>query len=75
MTDQKWYWDLKANRAVESSERDTPDHLLGPYPTEEAAQNWKAKVEARNEAWKEDDERWSGDDDKPSGESAGGGSW
>lgn len=32
--------------------------MLGPYPTKQAAENWKTKVEERNEAWEHDDEEW-----------------
>ena len=32
--------------------------VLGPYPTREAAEGWRDTVEARNEAWKDEDERW-----------------
>jgi len=35
---------------------------LGPYPSRDAAEHWKEKVEARNEAWDADDKAWSGDD-------------
>lgn len=64
--DGEWYWCLTHGRAERAEERDDPDNLLGPYPTEEAARNWKALNEARNEAWDEEDEAWSGerDDDR-----------
>lgn len=39
--------------------------MLGPYPTRAEAENWKAKVAERNEAWDDADEDWNtrGSDD------------
>ena len=54
----EWYWDLRRGVAVPASERGPGDDMLGPYPTKHAAENWKAKVEERNEAWEHDDEEW-----------------
>jgi len=58
----EWYWDLKRAVAVPAAERGPSDHLLGPYRTKGEAENWKATVEARNEAWDDDDDRWNGVD-------------
>lgn len=66
MKQTEWYWCLTHQRAETDENRDDPDNSLGPYPSEEAARNWKATTEARNEEWKEQDERWYGiDDDEP----------
>ena len=63
MTDEPdeegWYWDLLNERAVPAAERGFADHMLGPYPTKAAAENWKATSEARNEAWDDADEAWN----------------
>ena len=56
--DAEWYWDLNRKMAVPASERGAGDHVLGPYPSRHDAENWKAKVEARNEGWEHDDEAW-----------------
>ena len=56
--DTHWYWDLRAGKAVPAPERGAADHLLGPYPTREAAEHWRERVESRNEAWDEADEAW-----------------
>ena len=62
----EWYWDLRRGVAVPAAERGSSDDMLGPYPSKYEAENWKAKVEERNEAWDHDDEEWnrtgSGDD-------------
>jgi hypothetical protein len=60
--DTEWYWDLIRERAVRASERGFADHLLGPYPSRFEAENWKAKVEERNEGWDEADAEWNDDD-------------
>ena len=61
--EEAWYWDLRLARAVPASERGAADHVLGPYPTREAAEHWRDRVDTRNEAWDEDDERWEGRDE------------
>jgi hypothetical protein len=62
----EWYWDLRRGVAVPAAERGPSDDMLGPYPSKEAAENWKAKVEERNEAWEHDDAEWdhAGSDDE-----------
>ncbi len=60
--DTEWYWDLIRERAVRASERGFADHLLGPYPSRFEAENWKAKVEERNEGWDAADAEWNEDD-------------
>ena len=69
--DTEWYWDLNKKIAVPASERGAGDHVLGPYPSRHEAENWKTKVEERNEGWDDDDEAWENagesesDDDEP----------
>lgn len=58
----QWYWCLTHDRPEPEDERDDVENSLGPYPTEEGARNWREKVEARNEAWEEEDDRWAGAD-------------
>ncbi|WCO68290.1 hypothetical protein PO878_06060 [Iamia majanohamensis] len=55
---ETWWWDLTRGRAVTGDERPADIDVLGPYPTREAAERWRERVEARNEEWKEEDERW-----------------
>lgn len=57
-TDTEWYWDLHRNVAVPASERGSGEHVLGPYPTRHDAENWKAKVDERNEGWDGNDDEW-----------------
>ncbi len=58
MSSDEWYFDLKRGVAVPAAERGHADHMLGPYPSKAAAENWRNTVEARNEDWDADDERW-----------------
>jgi hypothetical protein len=60
--DRRWYWCLVHQRPEPEGSQDRAEDVLGPYPSEEAARNWKQTVEARNEAWDEEDERWEGDE-------------
>jgi len=62
LVSERWWWSLKHDRVVSDEERG-PDHeVLGPYPTREAAADWRRTVDERNEEWKAEDERWAGDD-------------
>lgn len=65
MSTTKYYWCLTHERVETGEERDDPDNSLGPYISADAARDWKATVEARNEAWEEEDERWTGTDLPP----------
>jgi hypothetical protein len=47
----EWYFDLKTGRAVSDDERGPAKDLLGPYPSKEAAENWRATHDAREDAW------------------------
>lgn len=58
---EEWYWDLGREKAVRSDDRGPADQVLGPYPSRFEAENWKAKVEERNEGWDADDIEWHSD--------------
>ncbi|MCU4186881.1 hypothetical protein K6U06_21120 [Acidiferrimicrobium sp. IK] len=49
-----WYWCLRHER-VEPEDGCANAERLGPYPTREAAANWKATTEARNKEWDRED--------------------
>lgn len=57
----EWYWCLTHSRPEGVADRDDPDNSLGPYPTEDAARNWKQRVDERNATWKAQDEAWEGE--------------
>lgn len=58
MSSTEWYWDLERKVAVPADERGPDEHVLGPYATKLEAENWKARVEERNDAWDDADEEW-----------------
>jgi hypothetical protein len=58
----RWYWCLRHRRVEPADEGCANDQRLGPYSSPEEAEHWKDKVEARNEAWDEEDRAWEGDD-------------
>ena len=64
MTDseERWWWDLAAGRAVRDEERGPARNLLGPYPSRQAAENWREQRDAREEAWEGEEADWSDDD-------------
>ena len=62
--DTEWYWDLRAQVAVPASERGPATTSSGRTRHGTEAENWKEKVEERNEGWDDAD-----DDVEPRGES------
>jgi hypothetical protein len=57
----EWYWCLDHKAAEPATGGCPPDRRWGPYPSKDAAEHWKERVDARNEAWDADDEEWSGE--------------
>lgn len=57
----EWYWCLEHERAEAADEACGAAQRLGPYRSKEEATHWQERVEARNEAWEEEDRRWEGD--------------
>jgi len=60
--EQEWYWCLDHAAAEPADSACPPSRRLGPYPSKDAAEHWKEKVEARNEEWDAADKAWEGDD-------------
>ena len=56
------YWFNAETKQVEKGRQSHYTHLMGPYPTHEAAAAALSTAATRNEAWEDDDERW---DQKP----------
>jgi hypothetical protein len=54
----EWYFDLDKGVAVRGDQRGRADNTMGPYRTKGEAENWKATVEARNDAWDDADAEW-----------------
>jgi hypothetical protein len=52
----QWWWDLRRGKAVRDADRGKADDMLGPYPSEAAAQNWQETRDEREAAWKADDD-------------------
>ena len=62
MTSATWYWCLTHERAESAEVRDDPDNALGPYPTAEAAADWRRLNEERALKWKVEDDAWNGEE-------------
>jgi hypothetical protein len=60
---ERWWWSLTERRALPDAEKGPADEVLGPYPSKEAAERWRERVDERNEAWDEQDDAWEGDDE------------
>jgi hypothetical protein len=52
--DGPWYWCLR-HEQVEPEEGCANADRLGPYPTREAAANWRETTSRRNEEWDRED--------------------
>ncbi len=63
-TDQ-WYWCFEHQRTEHEGDQCRAANRLGPYATEDAARNWKATNDAREETWKAQDEEWEGEGGPP----------
>jgi len=61
-TAQQWYWCLEHSTVEPAREGCPADRRMGPYSSPEEARNWKARSEAREEAWEEEDRRWEGEE-------------
>lgn len=57
----EYYFNTRT-RMVEKGRQSSWDHLMGPYATEQEAQQALEKAQARVEEWDEEDERWRDDD-------------
>ena len=63
MDDGEWYWCFHHQAAEPAAEVCPATERLGPYTTRAEAEDWRTKVEARNEAWDEADRQWEGEDE------------
>lgn len=52
----EFYYNTETGQ-VEQGKQSTWSHLLGPYPTREAAQHALEKARSRTEVWDEEDRR------------------
>ena len=64
-----WHWCLVPRGAAERPTTEPADRrprpaicVRIPYPRD-AAEHWKERVDARNEAWDAADKEWDGDED------------
>jgi hypothetical protein len=55
---ERWFWCLRHNQP-ERGVWCPADERLGPYESADEAARWQERVEARNEAWEEQDRRWN----------------
>lgn len=58
---EQFYWCRKHDRVERGGETCSGRQLLGPYPSADAARNWKQRHEAREERWEAQDEAWEGE--------------
>lgn len=63
MADEEWYWCQRHQRAEPAGQACRALDRLGPYPSRQAAENWRETAEARNETWEEQDRAWDEVDD------------
>jgi hypothetical protein len=51
----EWYYCFK-DKKVETRDECREMDRMGPYPTPEAAENWREQVARRNEAWEDEED-------------------
>ncbi|PRZ03244.1 hypothetical protein BCE75_11457 [Isoptericola sp. CG 20/1183] len=56
---QYWY-NTETGEVEEAAQKSSWTHLMGPYPTREAAQQALDTAARRNESWEEEDTDWRG---------------
>lgn len=56
-----WY-NTETGEVEESARKSSWKHLMGPYPTREAAQQALDTASRRNESWEDEDDDWRGQD-------------
>lgn len=56
---ETWYWCQEHERAEPRGRACPRDRRLGPYPSREAAENWRELHEQREERWQEQEEEWA----------------
>ena len=55
---ERWYWCQRHERAEPRKQACRALDRLGPYPSREAAENWRETAETRNETWDDQDRAW-----------------
>lgn len=60
MSEDRWYFCLEHERAEQGTSGCRANRRLGPYPSREAAEDWRELAEERNERWAAEDRRWKG---------------
>ena len=60
MAEDDWWFDLKSKTAVQDNRAGRAADRLGPYPSQEAAEQALAKVDERNAAYDADPD-WKDD--------------
>ncbi len=61
---EKWYWCQEHERAEPRKDVCARDRRLGPYPSREAAENWRELHGEREERWQEQEDEWAGEGDE-----------
>ena len=58
----QWYWCFRHDTVETEMSDCPPTQRLGPYESEEAARDWKALRDERNEKWDRDESENSNND-------------
>lgn len=56
--DDRFYWCQRHRRVEQAGAACGERHVLGPYPSPEAARNWRQQRDAREERWEAQDAAW-----------------
>jgi hypothetical protein len=57
----QYYWCTTHDRVEVAGDTCPERDVLGPYPSADAARNWKERRDAREDRWQAQDEAWEGE--------------
>lgn len=60
--DERWWWCTVHEDVEDDSTTCRLADRYGPYESQAAARDWRARFERREEDWEEQDREWAGED-------------
>lgn len=58
---EQYYWCTNHDRVERAGEACPEKVRLGPYPSAEAARDWRQRRDAREDRWEAEDKAWEGE--------------
>ncbi|HSK90355.1 MAG TPA: hypothetical protein VK875_03490 [Euzebyales bacterium] len=58
---EQYYWCTRHDRVEPDSQACAEKFRLGPYPSAEAARDWRRRRDEREDRWEAEDRAWKGE--------------